>query len=303
MIHVLDIGGSTIKAAVAASPADVRPGRVVPTPTADFDAFVAAVAGALDPALPAGAPVSLTVPGVVDPKTGFPRCANLPCVDDRPLAADLSARLGRPVLVANDADAFALAEATVGAGRGHAIVFGAILGTGVGGGLVIDGRLVVGAGGLTGEWGHGPVVAQTAGDPPRRLPRLACGCGQSGCVDTVGGARGLERIHRALGHPPAGSEAILAAWAAGDPAAAETVACHVDLVSAPLALVVNVVGAGIVPVGGGLSRSPALIARLDAAVRGRILRRADRPLVVPGIVAVEPGLVGAAALWFAESRR
>jgi N-acetylglucosamine kinase len=293
MVVCLDIGGSAIKAARVDAAGAVVPLGTRPTPTHDFDAFAAAVAEAV--AGPPG-PVAISITGVVDPLSGLIRCANIPCIDGRPLRRDLEARLGQPVAVANDADCFALAEAVAGAGRGHAIVFGAILGTGVGGGLVIDGRLVTGAGGLTGEWGHGPVAATSAGDPPADLPRWPCGCGLHGCVDTVGGARGLERLHGALHGAAADSVAILAAWKAGDAAAARTVDVWTDLVSGPLALVVNVVGASIVPVGGGLSRDPALVERLDRAVRARILRPTDRPLVVPGALPVEPGLVGAAIL-------
>ena len=176
------------------------------------------------------------------------------------------------------------------------MVFGAILGTGVGGGLVIDGKIVTGAGGYAGEWGHGPVAATLAGDPPVAIPRFRCGCGLEGCVDTVGGARGMERLHLHLSGLRQDSVEIVEAWQAGDAAAVHTIACYVDLVASPLALVVNVVGAGIVPVGGGLARSAPLLAELDREVRKRILRHTDRPLVVPGRLDIEPGLVGAAIL-------
>jgi N-acetylglucosamine kinase len=170
-------------------------------------------------------------------------------------------------------------------------VFGLILGTGVGGGLVIDGRLVNGPGGFAGEWGHGPVVA-----PPLGMSRFPCGCGQTGCLDTVGGARGLERLHLALHRQSSDSRAIVKAWQAGDAAAERTVACWVDLLRGPLAMLVNTVGAAILPVGGGLANSAALIARLDAAVRAAILRKTDAPIVVPGQSGAEPGLIGAAWL-------
>lgn len=295
MITCLDIGGSGIKGAVARSSAAVEMLGRVRTPLDDFDAFVGAVGEvlALSPA-PAGSAVSIAITGVIDPATEAIKCANIPCIDSRRLGPDLSDRLGRPVLVANDADCFALAEAVTGAGRGHRIVFGAILGTGVGGGLVIDGRMIVGAGGLTGEWGHGPIAATRVGDI--EIPRFACGCGQVGCLDTVGAARGLERLHKHLARQPLDSVEIVSAWQVGDAAATRTVEVYLQLVAEPLALVVNVVGADIVPVGGGLSKATRLIERLDEEVRRRILRRTDGPLVVPGELKVEPGLVGAAIL-------
>lgn len=297
MITCLDIGGSGIKGAVARSPSEIELLGRLRTPLDDFGAFVAAIREilALSPA-PAGSTVAIAITGVIDPASGVIKCANIPCIDGRTLASDLSVELGRPVVIGNDADLFALAEAGAGAGRGERIVFGVILGTGVGGGLVIDGRVVSGPGGYAGEWGHAPVAATRVLDPPVELPRFACGCGQAGCVDTLGGARGLERLHKHFTGQVRNSVEIVAAWAAGDGAAVRTVDAFMQIVAPPLALVINVVGAGSVPVGGGLGKSQALVARLDREVRDRILRRTDSPLVVPAQLAVEPGLVGAAIL-------
>ncbi|KQQ90284.1 ROK family protein [Aureimonas sp. Leaf324] len=301
MIACFDIGGSAIKAARAASPAELTVLGSRPTPLDDFDAFAGTLATMIEEAdLPEGAPAALSITGVVDPATGRIKVANIPCIDGRALAGDLAVRLARPVTVANDADCFALAEAMEGAGAGRRVVFGAILGTGVGGGLVIDGRLLQGAGGFAGEWGHGPIAANRAGTPPVEVPRLPCGCGQTGCVDTVGGARGLERLHRHLHGAERTSREITDGWIAGDAAAARTIDVWTDLVADPLALVVNIVGADVVPVGGGLSNVHALVERLDAVVRARILRRTQAPLVVPARCHHEPGLIGAAILALRE---
>jgi len=297
MITSFDIGGTTIKAATATSPQNLSMLGRVPTPRDDYAAFTKAIAGLVEQGgAVADAPVAISVTGVVDPQSGRVTCANIPCIDGKPLAAELSDALGRPVLVANDADCFVLAEATAGAGRGHRVVFGAILGTGVGGGIVVDGKLHPGAGGLGGEWGHGTIVATKLSVPPYDLPHFPCGCGLSGCLDTVGGARGIERLHRHLHGVELSSTAVISAWLDGDTAAAQTVDLFVELTALPLALVVNIVGPDIIPVGGGLGNSAELIARLDAAVRPRILRRVDRPLVVPAQLTADAGLIGAAAL-------
>lgn len=302
MIICFDIGGSGIKAALATSRSELTPLGRVPTPLDDFDAFVAAIRGVADASgAPQGTPIAISITGVVDPASDIITVANIPCADGRRLGPELAVALGRPVFVANDADCFALAEAIEGAGRGHRIVFGAILGTGVGGGIVIDGRIVNGAGGFAGEWGHGPVAATSAGNPPFETPRIACGCGQVGCVDTIGAARGMERLHKLLHGVELPSTAIVEAWRAGDRQAARTIEVQIDLLAGPLALVVNVIGASIVPVGGGLGNVPEFIALLDAAVRQRILRRLREPLVVPSRLALEPGLVGAAILGFMEN--
>ena len=227
---------------------------------------------------------------MVDPASGRIKVANIPCIDGRRLADDLAAALGRPVLVTNDADCFALAEAAIGAGRGHRVVFGIILGTGVGGGVVVDGRLVEGAGGFAGEWGHGPILARQVGDPPVDIPWFACGCGQSGCVDTIGGARGMERLHHHLTGATMKSRAIMDAWRAGEPQAVRTFDCYIELVAQPLAFAVNLLGADIVPVGGGLGTETEMIAILDRAVRQSILRDTAEPLVVPGAVRRQSGL-------------
>lgn len=301
MILCFDIGGSTIKAALARSADDLTPLGRVPTPLTDFDAFVAAIAQfAADASIDSETPIAISVTGVVDPLDGRVTCANIPCIDGRQLADDLQQRLGRRALVANDADCFVLAEASVGAGRGHRVVFGAILGTGVGGGIVSDGRLYRGAGGLAGEWGHGTIVATELSMPPRHLPHFTCGCGLSGCTDTIGGARGLERLHRTLHGVDLASTRIIDDWQSGGAQAAQTIDVFVELVSRPLALVVNIVGPDIVPVGGGLGAVAPLVERLDFAVRPRILRKLARPLVVPAALKVEPGLVGAASLGFSE---
>lgn len=275
MILAFDIGGSRIKAARGG----VALGDVA-TPLHDAQAFVSALHGFLRPGDRA---VAISIAGVVDPDTGLITVANIPCINGRSLAAELQAALGLPVLVLNDADCFALAEMAVGAARGHRNVFALILGSGVGGGLVIGGQIVQGAGGYAGEWGHGPVI---------RDPVFACGCGQKGCLDTVGSARGIERLHHHLTGEAIGSVEVIRRWRAGQPSPA--VPLWLELVGGQLAMVLNVVGASVVPVGGGLANDRALIAALDRAVRARILRRVDQPLVVVAEAGADAGLIGAA---------
>jgi N-acetylglucosamine kinase len=272
-----------------------------PTPARDFDAFVGVLARAT-----AGCPeppkaLAAAIPGIIEPGSGLGVVANIPCITGIPVRERLEAALGLPVVLANDADCFAVAEMAVGAGRGHRVVFGVILGTGVGGGLVVDGRLVNAGGGFAGEWGHGPVAARIAGDPPVEIPRFPCGCGLEGCLDATVSARGLEKLHRHLSGAEATSLAIVAGWEAGEAAAARTIGVWLEIAAAPLAMLVNATAADILPVGGGLSGSAPLVAALDAEVRRLTLRRFERPLVIPARCRVEPGLVGAAWLGFAAS--
>lgn len=299
MILGFDIGGTTMKGGYARALNDIQVLERVPTPAHDFDAFVGVIRAALAAAPEPVSAVACAIPGIIEPGSGLGIVANVPCLTGRPVATDLKAALGLPVILANDADCFALAEVAVGAGRGHRVVFGIILGTGVGGGLVIDGRLINANGGFAGEWGHGPVAARLAGDPVIEIPRYPCGCGLAGCLDVTISARGMERLHLTATGREASSLDIIAAWDAGDAEAAHTIALWVEIAAAPLAMLVNTTAADIVPVGGGLGNSAALIAALDAATRALTMRRFDRPLVVPALCQVEPGLVGAAVLGFA----
>ncbi|WP_321839766.1 ROK family protein [Paraburkholderia bannensis] len=308
-LYAADIGGSFMRLAACAPDGSLTPLAKQPTPARDWPQFADALAAMLaaHAHLDTGhhrAPLALSIAGLIDPLDGVAFSANLPCITGRALAGELAAHLGRAVYAANDADCLALAEAVSGAGAGHRVVFSAVLGTGVGGGLVADGRLIRGAGGVTGEWGHGPIVnTQCVIDGETlTVPRFACGCGQTGCVDTIGGARGIERLHAHLNAHLNGqakdSHAILAAWQQGDVAATRTLDVWRELVADPLAAVVNVTGASVVTVGGGLASAGALIEKLDLAVRARVLIRREQPLVVPGRYRDEGGLIGAA--WLAR---
>ncbi len=302
MIVCFDIGGTTIKGAIAYAPDDICPVPRIPTPKTSFEDFAAGLKSVIDNSGGTPACVSLSIAGVIDADTGRATVANIPSIHGRALKDELEQALGLPVIVSNDADCFVMAESEIGSGRGHRVVFGVILGTGVGGGLVIDGRLINSEGGFAGEWGHGPVAATRAGNPPVELPRFECGCGLTGCVDAIGSARGMEKLHMHLHRQDMTSEEIIAAWLGGNPDAARTIDILVDILASPLAMVINVTGATIVPVGGGLSNSRELLATLDEAVRARILRRFARPLVVPAICRIEPGLIGSAVLGLKHAR-
>lgn len=296
MIISFDIGGTAIKGAVVHSADQIIPLARRPTPLDDFDGFVATLRSVIAEAGETPDCIAISIAGVIDPDTQAAIVANIPCIHGRQLQDDLELALGYPVIIANDADCFAMAEAGIGAGRGHRIVFGVILGTGVGGGIVADGRLINAAGGFAGEWGHGPVAPAFAGHPPVAIPVYHCGCGQTGCIDHLCSARGMERLHQHFSGKAMTSEEIIGDWLAGDPEAARTIEVLVDILASPLALAINITGATIVPVGGGLSNVPELLEAIDTAVRSRILRKFDRPLVVAATCRLEPGLIGAALL-------
>ncbi|GAB4576855.1 MAG: ROK family protein [Roseibium sp.] len=290
MISCFDIGGSFIRHGFLGADGNVIDTGRIETPRTDWQAFVAAIA---ECAGPGPGPVSLALAGAFDPRTGLASVANVPCLHKRTVKNDLEAALGRPVLITNDADAFALAEAVDGTGRGKSVVFGIILGSGVGGGIVIDGRIHKGFGGIAGEWGHGPVVDPTAGGDIAGLEHYRCGCGRTGCVDAVCSARGLERIHRSLHGKALTSREITAAWHGGDTSSTETVETHTTLLSRVLSVLVNTLGPDIVPVGGGLSGDAALVDLIDEKTRALLLADYPAPLVVRGRFTGNGGLRGA----------
>jgi len=179
----VDLGGTKTELIALADDGTVRLRRRMPTPAGDYPATVALIAAMVaqaEAALGARASVGIGTPGSVSPVSGLMRNANSTCLNGRPLKQDLEAALDREIRIANDANCFALSEAVDGAGQGGAVVFGVILGTGVGGGVVVNGLVLNGANGIAGEWGHNPLPpgADSEGVAP------ACYCGRRGCVET-----------------------------------------------------------------------------------------------------------------------
>src|SRR5580704_12361405 len=217
----VDLGGTKIEAIAIDSTGRELARRRVPSPARDYDAIVDAIVGLvgdLERTLGASATVGVGIPGVTSPATGLVKNANTTVLIGKPFDRDLGARLGREVRLANDANCFAMSEAADGAAAGAAVVFGVILGTGVGGGLVIDGRIVVGANAIAGEWGHNPLPWPR----PDELPGPPCYCGRHGCIETFLSGPGLAADHRRHGGADIPSEHIAADAAAGDAASRAT---------------------------------------------------------------------------------
>ena len=297
----LDLGGSFIKLGVMNAQDQLillDQHKIPATSWDDFTALVRRMLAQHHLQFNASSPVAISTAGIVSPDSGEIFASNIPAFHQRSLANELRALLQRQVIVHNDADCFTLAEALAGAGKGHKVVFGAILGSGVGGGLVADGRIITGQNGLTGEWGHGPITLTEVeiDGVTRRLPRKACPCGQKGCLDSYGGARGLENLQQTLHDRTASSVEIIECWQQQDALAQQTVQAWLQIVGQPLAYTINITGASRVAVGGGLASVAPLIAALDEVVQGYVLRRTAHRLVVPGEFAHHGGMMGAALL-------
>lgn len=288
-VTCFDIGGTFIRFGQSRADGLVQEAGRMPVPSDDWSAFVAAIQAGVSAT--SGQSVSISITGSYDPDTGHAVVANLPCVDGRIFARELSDLLDIPVLVTNDADCFALAEAHHGAGQGQEVVFGIILGSGVGGGVVVNGQLLRGTGGVTGEWGHGPVFTDGPNGPG--TAPLPCGCGLTGCMDVIGSARGLENIHKAMHGASLGSNDITDLWHAGDPQAVATIDRYLSMVTPHLAMIVNTIGPRIIPMGGGLSNDVRLVSAIDEATRAKTNAKFANPLVVPGVHTKNGGLIGA----------
>ncbi|CAO3419168.1 ROK family protein [Azospirillum endophyticum] len=288
----IDLGGTKIAAvALDRDGAELARHRR-PTPRG-YDATLDALAemvNAVDPA--GGFGVGISLPGVVDAAAGRVRAVNLPWLEGRSFVADVARRIGRPVRIANDANCFTLSEATDGAAVGAAVVFGVILGTGVGGGIVVDGRILPGANGLAGEWGHAPLPWRGDADG---LP-VACGCGKTGCLETMLCGAGLSRLHHHLNGEALEPPEIAARALAGDAAAAGTLARHADALARALAPVVNLLDPDIVVVGGGLSALPGLCQAVTRRWGAWTLAAEPRTRLVVAHHGAESGMRGAARL-------
>ncbi len=292
----IDLGGSKIEIAVLDDAGGERLRRRVATPAGDYAATVAAVASLVDAAereLGAKATVGVAMPGAISLATGLVKNANSTCLNGRPLQADLESALGREVRLANDANCFALSEAVDGAGRGAAVVFGVILGTGVGGGIVVDGRVLAGANAIAGEWGHNPLPAGEAeAHPPPR-----CWCGRQGCVESWLSGPALAADHaRVAGERLEGPE-IARRAAAGDAQCEATLARHEARLARALASVVNVVDPDVVVLGGGLSNLERLYRRVPALWGQGIFSDEVRTRLAPPVHGDAGGVRGAAWLW------
>ncbi len=292
----IDLGGTKIEIAVLDASGAEALRRRVASPAADYDAILRTVVDLVAEAersRGARCTVGISMPGALSLATGLVKNSNSTCLNGRPFKQDVEARLGREVRVANDANCFALSEAVDGAGRGASIVFGVILGTGVGGGLVVDGRVLTGANAIAGEWGHNPLPL--AGDEGLPLPR--CYCGRAGCVEAFLSGPALAADHlRATGErlDPA---AIASRAQAGDAACEATLARYEARLARALAIVMNIVDPDVIVLGGGLSYLRRLYERVPRLWGPGVFSDEVRTRLVPPVHGDSGGVRGGAWLW------
>lgn len=292
----VDLGGTKIEGAVLDARDRTLARRRVATPKDDYDGTVAAIAGLvadLEAEAGVGGPVGVGMPGTISPATGLVKNANSTWLNGRPLVEDLERALGRRVRCANDADCFALSEAADGAGAGFEVVFGVILGTGVGGGIVVRNSGLRGPNAIAGEWGHTPLPWPDDDERPGPL----CWCGLSGCLETFLSGPALSRDFARITGVSMDAAAIAAASRAGDRAAAEAIERYASRLARALAVVVDVLDPGVVVLGGGLSGIERLYSRVPELWTRWIFSDRVDTLLLPPRHGDASGVRGAARLW------
>jgi fructokinase len=292
----IDLGGTKIEGIAIDGDGRVRVRRRVSSPRGDYTETLRAVVDLvrdIEGEVGAKGRVGVGIPGIISSATGLVKNANSTWLIGRPLGDDLPRLLGRPVRFANDANCFALSEATDGAGRDAAVVFGVILGTGVGGGLVVHGRVLAGANAIAGEWGHNPLPAPQDGE----RPGPDCYCGRKGCIETFLSGPGLAADHhRATGAARTGED-VVAAAGAGDPAALATLARYAERLARGLAGVINVVDPDTIVLGGGLSRIARLYEEVPRLWARHVFSDQVDTRLLPPMHGDSSGVRGAAWLW------
>lgn len=296
----IDLGGTKIEAIALDEQGQEQARERIATPR-NYDGSIRALVELVERVIQSvtnGADADIRVgvgtPGSLSPATGLMRNANSVWLNERPLGRDFAAALGHPVRFANDADCFAMSEAADGAARDVDSVFGVIIGTGVGGGLVYKGNLVQGANGVAGEWGHIPL--------PGRIdqPALQCWCGRQNCVETWLSGPALARDHNQATGTDVTARDVVVSAKAGDTQAQATMQRYCDRMGRALGIIINVFDPAVIVLGGGVSNADILYEALPKSVLPHIFSDVVRTRIVQNLHGDSSGVRGAAWLWPAQ---
>lgn len=297
MRHIgIDLGGTKIEVAVLGDNGEFLLRRRCDTPTGYYSAILENIHCLVKEAekeFGEKLTVGIGIPGSPSPTTGLIRNANSTCLNGQELQTDLEALLKRKIRIANDANCFALSEAIDGAGTGARSVFGVILGTGTGGGIVIDGNIVEGKNGVSGEWGHNPLPWMSEGE----FPGPSCWCGKTGCIETFLSGPGLSRnFHLETGRNLSACE-IADAASRGDEEAELGLQRYESRLARGLASVINLLDPDVIVLGGGLSNLPRLYENVPTLLHEHVFSDRVRTSLRPPAHGDSSGVRGAAWLW------
>lgn len=292
----IDLGGTKIEALALGDDGAALHRERLPTPRHDYDGTLAAIAELVrrcEAATGASGSVGVGMPGAISPSTGLVKNANSTWLNGQPFAEDLQRVLARPVRFANDANCLALSEATDGAAAGAEVVFGVILGTGVGGGLVVRGQAVIGANAVGGEWGHNMLPWPDEGE----YPGPSCYCGLSGCIETwLSGPAFARDFHRAAGREATAAQ--IHEWAtAGDQQADAAWQRYERRLARALASLINIVDPDVIVAGGGMSNVSRIFEHVPQLWERWVFSDRVNTRFVPARFGDSSGVRGAAWLW------
>jgi fructokinase len=292
----VDLGGTKIEAIALSDEGDVLLRVRTLTPRDDYAATLQAIARVvhdLESRTGQRGSVGVGIPGAISGATARVKNANSTWLIGQPLAHDLSDLLQRPVRFANDANCFALSEATDGAAANQPVVFGVIIGTGTGGGIVVDGRVIVGVNAIAGEWGHNPLPWPRVDE----WPGPPCYCGRTGCIETFLSGPGLMRDYALSGNGSLDPRAIVAEAERGAPAALRCLERYEDRCARALASVINVIDPDVIVLGGGLSNIDRLYTAVPARWAAHVFSDDVTTRLVKAKHGDSSGVRGAAWLW------
>jgi fructokinase len=295
----IDLGGTKIEIVALDADGGERFRHRVPTPHGDYEGTLAAIAGLVSETerqlgVAAGScTIGIGTPGSLSRTTGLLRNSNSVCLNGRPFKTDLEVRVSRTIRMSNDANCFALSEAQDGAGAGARVVFGAILGTGAGAGIVVDGQALDGCNAIAGEWGHNPLPWPRDDERPGEL----CYCGRRGCIETWVSGPAFERDHLAHVGRDVATAQIVADAAAGDAASAASLARYEERLARALAHVVNLLDPDVIVVGGGMSNVERLYDAIPKLWGAWIFSDRVDTRLVRNAHGDSSGVRGAARLW------
>jgi fructokinase len=292
----VDLGGTKIEIIALGDGGNAAFRQRCPTPANDYGEILDAIALLVqqtEQAVGRVDRVGVATPGSNSPRTGLLRNSNTVVLNGKPFQQDLARRLQKQVRIENDANCFTLSESHDGAGAHAKIVFGVILGTGVGGGLVIDQQLITGLNFVAGEWGHNPLPWRQEADPPP----VSCYCGKTGCIETYLSGSGLARHYASLAQTNLTPLEIARAAACGEPSAMLAIDAYADRLSRALASVINIVDPHAIVLGGGLSNIDQLYAKVPARLSQYAFSDGVTTQVFRAIHGDSSGVRGAAWLW------
>lgn len=292
----IDLGGTKIEGIALSDAGDELYRHRVLTPQGDYDAILKTIAGLMqqiETAVGEKGSIGICTPGALSPATGLLRNSNSVCMNGKPVFTDLQELLQRDIRIANDANCFALSEATDGAARDASVVFGVIIGTGTGGGVVVDKKVLIGSNAIAGEWGHNPLPWPE----DYELTGPECYCGKNGCIETWLSGPGIVRDHELHNNEFIDAETLDNRARFGDEEADETLQRYEDRMARSLAQVINILDPDVIVLGGGMGNIKRLYKNVPDVWGEYVFSDVVNTRLLAPLHGDSSGVRGAAWLW------